>query len=185
MSGIARRSGQGCIAGFAVTLQEQVGPVGSFDFDEFAVGRGLDAASTNCFLVVDMGGADVSTFGGLAALSLKLHEAAGAVIDGGCRDIEDIKRSGLTIASRSVTPRTGKGRVRVVSLGEPVTCGGVLVRSGDMIVVDDTGIVVLPKARLEQVLDTAEKLDRHDSDFIKRLQDGASFSDTAKSLKHV
>ncbi len=185
MSGIARRSGHGRVAGFAVTLQEEVGPLGSFDLDEFAVGRGLDAVSTNCFLIVDMGGADVSTFGGLAALSLKLQEAAGAIIDGGCRDIEEITKSGLTVASRFVTPRTGKGRVRVVSLGEPVTCGDVLVRSGDIIVVDNTGIVVLPKARLEQILDTAEKLDRHDAEFIKRLQGGASFSDTAKSLKHV
>ena len=65
--------------------------------------------------------------GGLASLIAALKQCADVVLDGGCRDIEDVRATGLTVASRFVTPRTGKRRVRVLALDEPVTCGGVTV----------------------------------------------------------
>ena len=185
MSGIVRRTGSGRIAGYAQTMQEQVGPFGSFEFKDFAVGPAFDAASKDTVLVVDMGSADVSTFGGLAALTLQMRQAAGAVVDGGCRDIEEIAQIGLTVASRSVTPRTGKGRLRIVSRGEPVTCGGVSVRQDDLVVADDTGIAVIPQNRIEAVLQTAEEFDRRDAEFAERLRKGESFAKAASSLKHA
>ncbi len=185
MSGIARRSGSGRIAGYAQTMLEQVGPFGSFEFKDFAVGGAFDATTQDSVLVVDMGAADVSTFGGLAALTLTLRKAAGAVIDGGCRDLEEIANLGLTVASRFVTPRTGKGRLRVVSRGEPVTCGGVCVREGDLIIVDDTGCVAIPQDRIAAVLQTAEDLDQRDAILAGHLRDGGSFAQAAAKLKHA
>ena len=107
------------------------------------------------------------------------------IIDGACRDVEEIRASGLTVASRSVTPRTGKGRLRVVSLGKPVGCGGVRVRPGDLVVADDTGIVVIPIERAEEVLTTAEDLDRRDTVFAGHLREGLSFAEIAKKLQHA
>ncbi|KRR29911.1 RraA family protein [Bradyrhizobium retamae] len=185
MSGIARRTGSGRVAGFAQTMLQQVAPFGSFSFEDFAVGSAFDATSQDTVLVVDMGSADVSTFGGLAALTLTLHNAAGAVVDGGCRDTVEIARLGLTVASRTVTPRTGKGRLRIVSRGEAITCGGVCVRPNDLVVMDDTGIVVVPQDRILAVLDAAEDLDRRDTDFAQRLRTDGSFARAAASLKHA
>lgn len=185
MSGIVRRSGTTRIAGFAQTMLQQVAPLGSFRFEDFAVGSAFDATGTDTVLVVDMGGAEVSTFGGLAALTLSLRKAAGAVIDGGCRDIEEIARLDFTVASRFVTPTTGKGRLRIVSRGEPVTCGGICVRSDDLIVADHTGVVAIPRERIEEVLKTAEALDRRDSEFADRLRAGTGFTEAAAMLRHA
>jgi regulator of RNase E activity RraA len=185
MSGIARRTGSGRVAGFAQTMLQQVAPFGSFSFEDFDVGSAFDATAPNTVLVVDMGSADVSTFGGLAGLTLTLHHAAGVVVDGGCRDVEEIARLGLTIASRTVTPRTGKGRLRIVSRGEAITCGGVCVRPDDLIVMDDTGIVVVPQDKLPAVLTAAEDLDRRDADFAERLKTDGSFARAAASLRHA
>lgn len=185
MSGIARRTGSGRVAGFAQTMLQQVAPFGSFSFEDFTVGPAFDATSRNTVLVVDMGGADVSTFGGLAALTLTLHEAVGAVVDGGCRDVEEIAQLGLTVASRTVTPRTGKRRLRIVSRGEAITCGGVCVRPDDLVVMDDTGIVVVPQDKILPVLTAAEDLDRRDTDLAQRLKTGGSFAQAAASLKHA
>jgi regulator of RNase E activity RraA len=185
MSGITRRTGSGRVAGFVQTMLQQVGLFGSFKFEDFAVGPAFDATSEDVILVIDMGSADVSTFGGLAALTLTMRRAAGAVIDGGCRDVEEISWLGLTVASRSVTPRTGKGRLRIVSRDEPVTCGGVCVRADDLVVADDTGIVVIPQDRVQIVLKTAEELNRRDTDFAERLKAGASFSQAASTLRHA
>jgi regulator of RNase E activity RraA len=185
MSGIERRSGSGRTAGFAQTMHEHVAPFGTFKFADFTVGQGFDAIEPHAVLVVDMAGADVSTFGGLASLAATTRQAEAVIIDGACRDVEEIRASGLTVASRSVTPRTGKGRLRVVSLGKPVGCGGVRVRPGDLVVADDTGIVVIPIERAEEVLTTAEDLDRRDTVFAGHLREGLSFAEIAKKLQHA
>src|SRR5262252_8751099 len=88
-------------------------------------------------LMADVGGADVSTFGGLAALATRTRGAAAVVIDGGCRDVEEIRASDLWLASRSVTPTTGKTRLKLEALDEPVTIGGTAVKPGDLVVGDD------------------------------------------------
>ena len=185
MSGIARRTGSGRVAGFAQTMLQQVAPFGAFSFEDFAVGPAFDATSQDTVLVVELGSADISTFGGLAALTLTLRKAAGVVVDGGCRDIEEIARIGLTVASRTVTPRSGKARLRIVSRGEAITCGGVCVRPDDLVVMDDTGIVVVPRDKILAVLTAAEELDRRDTDFAARLKTEGSFARAAASLKHA
>lgn len=185
VSGIPRRSGHGRIAGFAQTAHAEVGPLGTFTFADFGVGPVFDAARADAVLVIDLGGADVSTFGGLAALAVSRRRAAGVVIDGGCRDLEEIRAQGLTVASRHVTPRTGKGRLRIASLGTPIICGGVAVRPGDLVVLDDTGTVVVPADMIEAILTAAEELDRRDNAFAGHLQAGRSFAESASMLQHA
>ena len=185
LSGLTRQSGTGRIAGFARTLQEQAAGYGSFRFEDFAVGRGFDAAGPDEVLVIDMGGAEVSTLGGLAAETLLRRGAAGAVVDGGVRDLEEIRALGFSVSSRWRTPRSGKGRVRVMTLDDPVTCGGVCIHAGDIIVLDDTGTVALPAAMAQQVITLAEQLDTRDRDFSARLKAGESFTAIAQSLRHA
>src|SRR4051812_32709810 len=67
ITGLTQRSGHGRFAAFAVTAVHKVSGLGTFDKSEFAVGRMLDAVGPNQVLVVDMGGAAVSTAGGLAS----------------------------------------------------------------------------------------------------------------------
>jgi regulator of RNase E activity RraA len=183
--GISRRSGAGRIAGYARTMQEQSAPYGSFRFEDFAVGSGFDAVGPDEILVADMSGVEISTLGGLAAETMHLRGAAGAVVDGGIRDIEEIRRFGFSVASRCLTPRSGKGRVRVIAIDEPVTCGGVCVRSADLIVLDDTGVIAIPASEAERVIAAAEQLDIRDRAFSARLKAGESFTAIAASLRHA
>ena len=74
-----------------------------------------------------------------------LRGAAAVVIDGGCRDIDEIRATKLWLASRFVTPLSGKTRLRVESIGDPAHLGGLLVRAGDLVVGDETGIVIVPR----------------------------------------
>lgn len=185
VSGVPRRTGAGRIAGIAQTMYAQVGPLGAFTFQDFSVGRAFDAVTPDAILAIDLGGAEVSTFGGLAATTLTLRKAAGALIDGGCRDVEEIRAQGLTVASRHITPRTGKGRLKVVSLNSTISCGGVTVRPGDFIVIDDTGTVVIPQAMIETILTAAEELDKRDTTFAEDLKSGASFVEAATKLQHA
>ncbi|HEY8291545.1 MAG TPA: RraA family protein, partial [Thermomicrobiales bacterium] len=124
VEGIMPRTGADRIAGRAITVREEAGPLGAFPVEEFAVGRMLQAATMGDVLVIDMGGAAVSTLGGLAAQAAVAQGVAGVLIDGGCRDLEEIHPTTLWVASRHVTPVSGKGRVRVTAINEPVHLGG-------------------------------------------------------------
>src|ERR1700730_16353618 len=83
--GLAQRSGSGRFACFAVTARERAGTLGSFPRTEFGVGKMIAAIEPGDVLMADVGGADISTFGGLAALAIRQRGAAAVVIDGACR----------------------------------------------------------------------------------------------------
>jgi regulator of RNase E activity RraA len=115
--GFAQRSGSGRFAGFAVTARESAGALGSFPRAEFGVGKMIAAVGPGQVLMADVSGAEISTFGGLAALATQQRGAAAVVIDGGCRDVEELRATGLWLASRFVTPTTGKTRLKLESIG--------------------------------------------------------------------
>jgi regulator of RNase E activity RraA len=183
--GLVQRSGHGRFAGFAVTARERTGTLGSFPRAEFGVGKMIAALEPGDVLMADVGGADISTFGGLAALATQKRGAAGVVIDGGCRDVEEIRASGLWLASRSVTPTTGKTRLKLEALGEPVTIGGIPVKPGDLVAGDDTGIVVVPRDDLARVLEAAERMLATDAAVEQALHAGKSFSEAAAAANYI
>src|SRR4029079_12348063 len=107
----------------------------------------------------------IAGVGNLMATTAKVRGLAGMVIDGGARDIEELEEIGFPVWSRSQTPATSVGRYVPVARNVPVNCGGVLVRNGDWIVADKTGVVVVPAESLSQIL----KLPRTYTDKTTRL----------------
>jgi regulator of RNase E activity RraA len=184
-SGIFRRSGQGRFAAFAVTARETTGALGTYARSAFAVAELIDAVGPGRALMIDMAGAEISTFGGMAALAAVAHRAAAVVIDGGCRDIEDIRSCGLWLASRHVTPTSGKRRVKVESLGQPVRIGGVAVRAGDLVIGDETGLVSVPRDALDRVLARAEQMLAFDHQIEAALKEGRSFAAATEAVGYV
>lgn len=185
MDGLLVRSGQGRVAGTAVTVMEEVASLGSYGLERFDVGGIIRAGPPGSIPVVAMNGAEVSTFGGLAASAAAQRGIAGIVIDGGCRDIDEIRATGIFLASRHVTPRSGKLRVNVVAVGQAVSCGGVWVRAGDCVIGDETGIVVVPGDRLNEALILAEQLHGNDRTFERELSAGAEFGSVAAKMGHL
>lgn len=186
VDGVHWRSGTGRIAGPAVAVRAEVGTLGRFPLDAFDVGSFLRATRGGAVLVIATDdGSPVSAFGGLAARYAASRKVAGVVIDGGCRDLEEIRASGLFVASRHVTPRSGRRRVRVAEIGGSVNCGGVPVDTGDCVIGDETGIVIVPAARLLEALAVAEELAKRDRGLEQALDAGAEFEVVADRLEHL
>jgi 3-hexulose-6-phosphate synthase / 6-phospho-3-hexuloisomerase len=183
--GITTRTGAHRIAGRAITVREEAGPLGAFPVEEFAVGRILQAATAGDVLIIDMGGAAVSTLGGLAAQAAFARGVAGVLIDGGCRDLEEIGPTALWVASRHVTPISGKRRVRVTTINEPVHLGGIGVSHGDYVIADLTGIVVVSAAQVQEALKIAEHLESQDRRFREAIIAGREFAEIAATLRHL
>jgi regulator of RNase E activity RraA len=183
--GIERRAGQGRIAGFAATARQVSGRLGDFERAEFAVGRLVAATGPGRILAIDAGGAAISTFGGIASLAASLRGATGVIIDGACRDVDEIQACGLWLASRCVTPLTGKTRLRLLPLGQPVTIGGIRVHEGDLIVGDDSGLVVVPRGRLQETLAAAQEALKVDEEVERGVRAGMSFADAAAAANYI
>jgi 4-hydroxy-4-methyl-2-oxoglutarate aldolase len=96
--------------------------------------------------------------GELSVVSLMARGCAGAVIDGGCRDIGAILEEGLPVFSRYVTPQDCVPRWELLGHSRPITVGGVLISPGDWIIADADGIVAVPQDVLDEVLERAETL---------------------------
>ena len=157
--------------------------LGSFGRADLGIGKILDAAGPGAVLMIGMGGAEVSTFGGLAAMAAKMKGIAGVVIDGACRDVAEIAATGLWTATRHVVPTTGKTRVRLEELNGVVNVGGIAVRNGDLIVGDDTGIIAVPQQEISRVLKIAEAMLSKDLEVEKGLKAGKSFAEATAATK--
>ncbi len=185
VQGIPRRSGKGRIAGFATTARHVCGSYGDFDRADFAVGKLVAATGPDKVLMVDAAGSVISTFGGIASLAASLRGATAVVIDGGCRDVDEIQAAGLWLAARWVPPVTGKTRLYLQSQGKPVSVGGVRVSEGDLVIGDDTGIVVVPRSELERVLAEAEAMVEVDDAVEKGVRAGKTFSESAAAANYI
>jgi regulator of RNase E activity RraA len=127
----------------------------------------LDEAPAGSVIVYVLeDGLEVAGIGNLMATTAKVRGLAGAVIDGGARDTEDIERLGFPVFSRSITPATSIGRLVAVAKQVPVTCAGVLVRPGDYIVADRDGVVVVPLDKADRVIEVVRQYDDKESKMI-------------------
>ena len=93
--------------------------------------------------------------GELSAETLQFRGVRGYIVDGGCRDTAFIRRIGFPVFCDKATPRDIVGAWVPVAYEEPITFGQVVVRSGDWVLADCDGIVVIPGAVAAEVIDAA------------------------------
>ena len=172
-------------AGRAVTIREITGQRGDFTSEEFRVGHMIDSAGPGDILVIDNGGRCVSTFGGLATLAAKLKGIGGLVADGGVRDQEEMLEHKFPVFARHMTPLTGRSRLAITGINEPISCGGVRVRPGDAILADGSGVVCVPAEHAENVAELAERYSRDDELAAAELAKGLSFREAMAKFRRI
>jgi len=177
--------GTRCV-GRAMTVREVTGRRGDFASEDFKrVGEVIDATRAGDVLVIDNGGHCVSTFGGLATLAAKVKGVAGLVVDGGVRDREEMEEHEFPVFARHMTPLTGRSRLAVTAINEPVSCGGVRVRPGDVIVADGSGVVCIPAEHAAKVAELAEGYSRDDEAAAAELRKGLAFSAAMAKFRRI
>jgi regulator of RNase E activity RraA len=135
----------------------------------------LDEAPAGSVLVYVLeDGLETAGIGNLMSTTAKVRGLAGAVIDGGARDIEEIEAIGFPVFSRSVTPATSVGRYVSVAKQVPVTCAGVLVRPGDYIVGDRDGVVVVPVEKIPEVIKLIQSYDDKETKMVPIIKETKS-----------
>ena len=172
-------------AGPAVTVLEVAGDYGAFTSEDFKVGAILEAAGPGDVIVVALGGAACSTWGGMASLAAKVKGVAGLLVDGGVRDLEEMIAFEFPVFARHLVPTSGRRRLKVEAIGAPVEVDGVAVVAGDIIVADGSGAVCLPRAGAEEIVTRAEALQRDDEAAVAEIQRGLGFSEAMKKFTRI
>jgi RraA family protein len=144
----------------------------------------IEQASPGDVVVVDGGGRETALAGELFARTALARGLAGIVVDGGCRDVGYLATCDLPFYSRHVTPMAGTTN-RLAELGQPVSCGGVTVSPGDIVVADREGIVVLDPSAAAAQLAAAELVKEVEARVVARIAGGATLADCVNLAEHV
>jgi regulator of RNase E activity RraA len=118
--------------------------------------RMLSQAPAGSVVVCQPDSHEIALMGDLSSQALKTRGVRGYIVDGGCRDTAFIRQLGFPVYCRFATPREIVGRWLTDELGGSVNIGPVTVATGDFLLADQDGVVVLPGARAEEVIEVAE-----------------------------
>ena len=166
------------LAGRAWTLR--YGPVGE---DPGSVGDYIDDLGPGQIVVLDnRSRLDATVWGDLLTVTASRRRIAGTVIDGVCRDIDRSLELGYPIFSRGNWMRTGKDRVRVEEIEAPVSIGNVRVEPDDLMLGDADGLVVVPAARADEVLEAALEIAAAEERIRDALESGQSLREARAAV---
>ncbi len=123
--------------------------------DNLMLHAAIYRAEPGSVVVVEAGDVDYAVAGGNVCAVAQRRGIAAFVVDGVIRDLAEAREMGFPVFARGVIPIPGT-KATVAPLNEPVRCGGVTVRAGDIVVADEEGVVVTPSARAADVLKDAQ-----------------------------
>lgn len=147
----------------------------------------IDGSEPGAVLVIGIGGyPDVAIFGGLMAAGASVNGFVGAILDGGVRDVGEIRRDyDLPVYSRSVSPGTTVGRFKTAGKNIPVEVGGVTVHPGDIMVADPDGVVVVPRDHAEAVLAMALDIEQKEAEQARYIRETKSLKEGLAKFQRI
>lgn len=148
-----------------------------FGMDSAIVHYAVDIAQPGDVIVVDrVGDRRYACWGGGVALAAHTKGIAGAVVDGMLTDKVEIEDMGFNVFGRGLSPITTRAPGLTGEVNVAVTCGGIVVNPGDIILADDDGILVLPPERVQSIIDTFTPRVQREPETHKKLVEGASLA---------
>jgi 4-hydroxy-4-methyl-2-oxoglutarate aldolase len=159
------------IAGTAVTVRVP-------GLDSSMVHYALGQVRPGDIMVLDRcGDMKHAVTGGAVIYAARAAGVAGIIVDGVVTDVGELRRYGVPVWCRGVSPITGK----MLGLGGgfcvPVSCGGVAVSPGDAIVADECGVLVLRAGDLEELANRAIAMQEAEKTTLRRLDAGEKMPD--------
>ncbi|MEX2599934.1 MAG: RraA family protein [Dehalococcoidia bacterium] len=166
----------GRIAGRAITVRMKA--KGTEEPKQHLGTAAVVAADPGDIIVIDhRARTDVAAWGGILSTAAKTKGVAGVLVDGACRDVDEAMGLGLPVFAKAAVPLTARGRIVEDFTNQPIEFGGVPVKPGDYVIADNSGIVIVPAERAEEVLTTAEGIAAREAAMAKDVMAGKSVAE--------
>ncbi|ASV37848.1 diguanylate cyclase [Pseudomonas sp. NS1(2017)] len=169
---------RGTVVGPAFTVQYVPAntPPGSVgDFIE-------DVLPGDVVVIANAGRTDCTVWGDIMTQYAGARGIAATVIDGVCRDVSKALGDGYPMFSRGRYMRTGKDRVEVLSVNQPVAISETRVCARDIVVADANGVLVVPRARAAEVAQVARQIEAVESQIRAQIEAGKTLKQARESL---
>ncbi len=138
--------------------------------EHFSVREAALAACRGDVVIVDGGGCtDAALWGDILAQVGLARGLAGLVVDGAVRDAEEIERLGFPVFAAAVVPTGPRGKETPGEIGVRIRCAGIDVDPGDYVYGDRDGVVVIPRADLDEVLTRAKAREEVEAEILREL----------------
>lgn len=155
-----------------VPASDPAGTVGDF-IDDVAVG--------DVIVIDNSGRADCTVWGDIMTQYAGLRGITATVIDGVCRDVSTVLKTEYPLFTAGKFMRTGKDRVQVESVNSTVSVGNVRVEARDLVVADASGVVIIPRHRVEEVATIAKQIEASEEVIRERLRQGETLGAARKA----
>jgi 3-hexulose-6-phosphate synthase/6-phospho-3-hexuloisomerase len=142
----------------------------------------IDKAEKGEIIVIDVNGGKTAIWGELATWSAKKQNLAGVVIDGAIRDLDDIVKIDFPVFSRHIASNAGEPK-GLGEIGAEITCGGQTVKTGDWIIGDDSGVVVVPQEIAQEIANRALDVKEQENRIREEIKKGSSLGAVVKVKK--
>jgi regulator of RNase E activity RraA len=141
-----------------------------------------EGTKDSVYVMVVEDGNDIAGMGGLMGTAMYSREFAGAVIDGGVRDTAYLKKIGFPVYAIGIVPSTSIHHYRFAGSNIPVVCDGVEVKAADIVVADQDGVVVVPRADAQKVLALAQDMDFKEHSMYAYIEKLKSIQEAVKKF---
>ncbi len=170
-------------AGFALTVKLQKDEANRDPAALNGMLAAIDQGALNSvWVMVVEDGVNIAGMGGLMGTAMSSRGYSGAVIDGGVRDLGQLRKIGFPVFALGVVPSTSVHHYRFAGSNVPLVCDGVDVQPGDIISADNDGVVVVPRARAEEVLALAQTLDFQEHSMYGYIEKYKSIQEAVKKF---
>jgi 4-hydroxy-4-methyl-2-oxoglutarate aldolase len=136
----------------------------------------IEAASNGDVIVVEHFSDKVAGWGGNLAIAASLKGISGVIIDGACRDVDEMKLIDFPVYARSSVPTTARGRLIEQSFNEKINIEGIDVFPNDLVLADASGIVFLPCSKAEMIIEEAKKIMEKEERMATAIRSGLPVS---------
>jgi len=142
----------------------------------------VDLADKGDVLVIDAGGQPPAVWGELATHGALQKGLSGVVINGGVRDTKEIKKLKFPVFTKLITPTAGEPK-GLGEIGVPLVIEGVRIETGDYIVGDDDGLVVIPKNILIETTNRAMGILEQENRLREEIDQGSTLAKVIELLR--
>lgn len=145
----------------------------------------IEFAKTGHVIVMgNEGRTEMACWGGILSTAASIKGISTVIIDGACRDVDEINELGFSVYARAVSLRSARNRVYQEALNVPINVSDVQIKPSDIIVADENGVVCIPQEYEGSILSQAWELYQLETDMISKIKSGISIAEVDRDVKY-